>query len=238
MIVRCPRCGSEHVQYATKTTGGGFSFLDSCCGYILLGPLGLLCGACGSGTNTQEFWICHDCGHKFSTERAKTKAEAEARLVSEYQENQAMLQAAGGKSHNELEDDLDKSTKERMAAEQTYKEYLDTCIANGDDEIKKSASILKHEYAMWWADLVLFIGGVLTIAGMIIALIPTLIAAIYVAIYYPKMKKAKTILTQRDPMFSTLVSKVKAAEAQEDQNRKFVEASKKAKKYERTHSPK
>ncbi len=236
--MRCPNCGSEHVQYATKTSGGGFSFLDSCCGYIMLGPLGLLCGACGSGTSTKEFWICHDCGHKFSTERAKQKEADETRLAGEYRKNQALLQTAGAKSHRELEDDLEQSTKEHMAAEQTYKEYLDACIASGDDELRKNAKILKHEDVVWWVGLVLFFGGICTFAGMIVALIPTLIAGIYIAIYYPRMKRAKATLALRDPMFSTLTSKLKAAEAQVDQNRKFIEAGKKARKYERTHPQK
>ena len=29
MCMKCPKCGSEHVQFATNTSGGGISFLDS-----------------------------------------------------------------------------------------------------------------------------------------------------------------------------------------------------------------
>lgn len=73
----CPRCGEENLQIInevhvdTQTTGGGYSASKGCCGYMLLGPFGLLCGACGSSaktttttTNTTHF-VCPKCGKKF-----------------------------------------------------------------------------------------------------------------------------------------------------------------------------
>lgn len=75
--MKCPKCGSEHIQYATTTSGGGTSFLDSCCGFIILGPIGLLCGNIGSSVTTEEFWICQECGNKFSNEKAKAYMERE-----------------------------------------------------------------------------------------------------------------------------------------------------------------
>ena len=73
----CPNCGNENLQVInevnvnTQTSGGGYSAGKGCCGYVLLGPIGLLCGACGSGaktttttTNTMVF-VCTKCGKKF-----------------------------------------------------------------------------------------------------------------------------------------------------------------------------
>ena len=62
----CPKCGSENCHFVsrTKTTNG--SFCDGCCGFILLGPIGILCGLCGRDTNTKEFWVCDNCGAKFT----------------------------------------------------------------------------------------------------------------------------------------------------------------------------
>lgn len=91
--MKCPNCGSEHVQFATKTSGGGFSFLDSCCGFILLGPLGLLCGGIGSGSHTDEFWVCHDCGHKFSTATGKRSMEQEKLNAQQAAQNYASYKA-------------------------------------------------------------------------------------------------------------------------------------------------
>ncbi len=68
----CPRCQSENVQYSTKTTGSNYGKSEGCCGFLLMGPFGLLCGLCGNDVETKEFWICHNCGHKFSHEKALT----------------------------------------------------------------------------------------------------------------------------------------------------------------------
>lgn len=66
----CPVCGSTNLQVTTEknTSGGGYNAADGCCGYMLLGPLGLLCGACGSKVKTtnKTFFVCMDCGKKFA----------------------------------------------------------------------------------------------------------------------------------------------------------------------------
>lgn len=64
--MRCPNCGSENVNLIYNTSKRGFKGSDACCGYVLLGPLGLLCGALGSGKkDTSEFWLCNNCGSRF-----------------------------------------------------------------------------------------------------------------------------------------------------------------------------
>lgn len=76
----CPNCGagSECCQpipkVHVKTSGGGYSFWDGCCGMILLGPAGLLCGACGKGVKTEvrsETWfVCQKCGTEFMSRQS------------------------------------------------------------------------------------------------------------------------------------------------------------------------
>ena len=67
--VHCPRCGSYDVMPVSEvsTNGKDFSASDACCGYLLCGPLGLLCGATGKGkqTTTTTYWMCKGCGNKF-----------------------------------------------------------------------------------------------------------------------------------------------------------------------------
>ena len=67
--MRCPKCGGENCQVLneTHTTGKNFSASKGLCGAILLGPIGLLCGACGKGKQTQNtnFWVCNNCGNKW-----------------------------------------------------------------------------------------------------------------------------------------------------------------------------
>jgi transposase-like protein len=66
----CPKCGSSSLQPVVKTsTSGGFSSGDACCGYLLLGPLGLLCGAHNKNTSNQTWWICQNCGNQFRDQK-------------------------------------------------------------------------------------------------------------------------------------------------------------------------
>lgn len=65
----CPKCGADSCQIVTETksTGKDFSASKGCCGALLLGPIGLLCGVCGEGRkiHSTNYWVCHDCGNKF-----------------------------------------------------------------------------------------------------------------------------------------------------------------------------
>lgn len=69
----CPHCGNRDIQATTETNtttkGSNFSAGKGCLGYLLFGPLGILCGLCGShqqtvSTNT-TYWHCSKCGKKF-----------------------------------------------------------------------------------------------------------------------------------------------------------------------------
>ncbi len=68
-VLSCPHCGNHELQAIneTETSGGGYNAAGGCCGYLLMGPLGLLCGACNSKATSrnQNYWICSKCGHKF-----------------------------------------------------------------------------------------------------------------------------------------------------------------------------
>ena len=68
--MRCPRCGSENISSIidTKTHTKGFDGGDACCGYLLFGWPGVLCGLCNTGdttTTTKTTNICNDCGNRF-----------------------------------------------------------------------------------------------------------------------------------------------------------------------------
>lgn len=73
--LECPNCHSTDLIPITETktdvSGGGYGVGKGCCGWILLGPLGLLCGLCGTGVKSQSTtitsWVCRSCGHKFRT---------------------------------------------------------------------------------------------------------------------------------------------------------------------------
>ncbi len=71
--VYCPKCKSQKLQTVvesnTEGKGGGYGAGKGCLGWLLLGPLGLLCGICGNGTKitttNKTFFMCMDCGNKF-----------------------------------------------------------------------------------------------------------------------------------------------------------------------------
>lgn len=67
--MKCLKCGCENCQITTETTSKGkdFSVGKGCCGALLLGPIGILCGACGKGKqiNSTTYWVCPQCGNKF-----------------------------------------------------------------------------------------------------------------------------------------------------------------------------
>lgn len=75
----CPKCGAESGsclsinKATTKTTGSNYNAGSGCCGMILLGPFGLLCGLCGAGKNTttqnQTWWVCQQCGAEFQAKK-------------------------------------------------------------------------------------------------------------------------------------------------------------------------
>jgi hypothetical protein len=67
--MRCPKCGSENCQIITDmhTEGKDFSASKGCCGWLLAGPIGVLCGFCTDGkrTYTDSYWVCNSCGKKW-----------------------------------------------------------------------------------------------------------------------------------------------------------------------------
>jgi len=68
--MKCPNCGSEDISNIvdTKTETKGFGGGRACCGYVLFGWPGILCGLCKTGdttTTTRTKRICNNCGRRF-----------------------------------------------------------------------------------------------------------------------------------------------------------------------------
>ena len=63
---QCPKCGSDKLQAVHTSSQKGFSDASALGGCCLFGPLGLLCGLCGSGKKQESsFRMCLNCGNKF-----------------------------------------------------------------------------------------------------------------------------------------------------------------------------
>ncbi len=71
--ILCPNCGSTKclpiVESSVQSSGGGYNCCSGGCGGVLLGPIGLLLGLCGSkqkiSLTNQTRWVCSKCGKKF-----------------------------------------------------------------------------------------------------------------------------------------------------------------------------
>lgn len=74
----CPNCGSDDVRAipvtstTTRTDTKGFDGCNACCGYLLFGWIGILCGMCGMGEgkqvtthHTEVVNVCQKCGKQF-----------------------------------------------------------------------------------------------------------------------------------------------------------------------------
>ncbi len=145
--MKCPKCNSEDIHFVKNTSGKDFSFGNACCGSIVLGPFGWLCGACGSGKKTEEFWICKNCGHKFKNWEGQLNQGienlAEKIDANNYEKNRQIrddaLQKYGSvekikKLAHESDNRLEDLTKKH---EELKKSTMDEVASHSSDEIKR-----------------------------------------------------------------------------------------------------
>lgn len=71
--MRCPKCSSENVQVHYETEKKGFSGGQGCCGWLIFGPIGVLCGLCGKDKvkSEEKYWVCNNCGARFTDYEAQ-----------------------------------------------------------------------------------------------------------------------------------------------------------------------
>lgn len=85
----CPHCGNplDNCSPVSKTTitssGGGYGLFSGCCGTVILGPLGLLCGLRRQSisSSSQTWWVCKKCGKEF-VEQEQAKEIVEKTITS------------------------------------------------------------------------------------------------------------------------------------------------------------
>ena len=62
--ITCPQCGSDDIHFVTTQASQNFDKKDACCGYLLCGPLGLLCGV-KDKTESKTVRKCMKCNREF-----------------------------------------------------------------------------------------------------------------------------------------------------------------------------
>lgn len=234
--MKCPYCGSEDVQFATRSYGGGGSVSRSCCGYLILGPLGILCGLCNSGVQTEEFWVCHSCGEHFSgfeaqvsngietlkqdrireKEEAKQKAIEEAKAAKEkydaYKVDLADIEAVPGAiTRIRAEHNIAKENRLRIADEQEA--YLKQERHSDHRDIRKAAKRLKSKPL-----LTIFLWILMGIGFMCVAedlwlfgIILMVIGGICLSSISASKKKAHTDLISLDPQYASITKRLNDA---------------------------
>lgn len=171
--MKCPKCGSENTQFCTSTSGRGFSTGKACCGTILLGPLGLLCGGIGSGVSTEEFWMCHNCGHRFSTGAGQNHLEQE---MENKRKKEALLRKYDAyklelSQLSDIEGDYEEISAHYFEAIQKNKDAVDKCISIRKSKIESEnfreraiAKQLNSSETYLKIELVLIVIGILMLA--------------------------------------------------------------------------
>lgn len=232
--VKCPKCGSEHVQFATNTSGSGVSFLDSCCGFILLGPLGLLCGTIGSGAHTEEFWICHDCGHRFSTRQGKQRIQNEQQRKEtyiKYKSEIGKLRTTEG-DYKSIQAHHQEALVQYNTTKQRYEQVLSELVSSDDRKIKKKAKSLRRNWItnILAGILVLGILSLLYIAPLGIFLI--IVSIISALLYETHRENNRKKLAQYSASFKTAAENVTTAKKQEEYYKALVDKISFIEKYE------
>lgn len=138
--MKCPQCGSENCHYVTKTETNGslFSGLDACCGMLFLGPAGLLCGLCGSNisSETKEYWVCDNCGRKFSATEAQKSIQNNKQLNFYYDDVLKYPEKASKTMVKVMDAAFDDE-------EGRYKDFLNRIIIRKDD-FERNKEIFKN----------------------------------------------------------------------------------------------
>lgn len=220
--LKCPKCGSEDVQFATSTSTSGISAGDACCGYMLLGPLGLLCGLAGAGkSTTSEFWVCHSCGAKFKADEARETQEKRLRDKATYE---ALLQDAP--------EDLEGRQRE---VEQGLADI--SKLYNEQNEQLK-ADYPKYKYTFIGMN----VGGVAILIGLVLALLSfpsgrvfgIITALLGVILYFVSSNQEDTIFDSiASPELKRIKEKKKSLEEQKKKAAKQIEAKAKKEKIDR-----
>lgn len=77
-----------------------------------MGPIGLLCGLCGSGySTTSEYWVCHECGTKFQAKEAQETQQARLKRLAECEELLKNVPDDIEAQHSQIVQELDEVTK-------------------------------------------------------------------------------------------------------------------------------
>ncbi len=255
--IKCPKCGSEDIQYATNTSSGGISMFQSCCGFLLMGPLGLLCGACGSGTSTEEFWVCKSCGNKFSNREGKRALENEIAAEKQAEINKQKAYEAycenkkiKGNVIKEygnivlLEKTVNAAAKDEQVANKKYFDSKNKFIESSTDSKVKKLNKKSENYERN-STIFMWIGIILAVISFVLGLFPLGIAIVVIGFILLVIREMNNPIEKLDNIYQKISPEGKAlqeekakAKAKYDELYKILKSCKDCDKYEKENPDK
>lgn len=243
--MKCPSCGSEQIQFGTNTKGTGFSAGDACCGFIILGPLGILCGACGNDIKTDEFWICQNCGNKFSNSEAQRLHKIEEESRRNYEQNKKEYERALREHGNRetIEHRFRESQINRNITVDNFNVSMEQYVKTNlnDPEISKLYKIMNSDYSkpeiimaiiLAIVALISFIGGAIGIGIISVIFIGALCIARPLACLISERKLSKLLL-KKNPKLKDLYFKAKRADNEYERWYSLISKINSCEEYER-----
>lgn len=237
----CPKCGSENTQFAANTSGRGYDAGNGCCGYMLLGPLGLLCGACASKTETEEFWVCNNCGHKFSDNEAKETMQTKEQITATYERYKKEITHPLSYYKNQLKSaELQAETAQRKY-DQDFNSLVDK-YASENKKVKKYKEKGRKELSRlgcWMLILWLVIGILACTVGLIPVGAIMILAFVVYGIVRTVRKSysaynVELLLSELEPSFKECIRQKEKADESVDRWREYVKKAEFVESYDKT----
>lgn len=130
--MKCPNCGSQETQFVTNTITKGPSFSKGCCGWIVFGPVGMLCSLCGTGSETDEYWICHSCGTKFQAGEYESELDAKIRKIGSLKSEIDALQESLHDKPIDLREELRSAENAFNKAKEKHSQFEESFLATSE----------------------------------------------------------------------------------------------------------
>lgn len=219
--MKCPFCGSEHVQYVSHTTRTNFGGLQACCGFLLMGPLGLLCGLCGQSESTSEYWVCHDCGNTFPTfmgtwkmqrennkeQSRKQQEELRQKERDQYYSNKVYLSplANAEGTYTEALKAYEKAVSERVFYEKKRRDVLIRLQKHPERKVRRAAKNQKGgmDVLPWFLCPILIIVGLLRFSDYLDGILLIILGILGLIITVQKNSNSERFLCYRFPAYQS-----------------------------------
>lgn len=227
--VKCPKCGSENTQYvAVHHSGSSGSFTDACCGMMIFGPIGILCGLCGASPGfTDDYWVCHSCGKKFQAGTAKAAEKARQEKIQQELNAKARRKALLSAANPVILQNID---NEVIEAENRYKALKARLKADKQAFLQEyPACKVQNTFRMIGRGIIIALMGFIAFLAIdmdeLITIITWFLAAMVIGVmcmmppYYIKLSPALTELNEaveNAKKYQEYLSKLKKARDEEN----------------------